>query len=557
MSNLKSIHSAVRMPPVNKIMVVGHPLSGYQAVEQRLYQCGLQPAAVSKSQGLSPSQVSEMLMRAYRVAPLDAGQAVEQFSPIEPSPVWQTLALDLLLGNLDQMHWGWSDPQAIYLLDYWKQLDHQMGFVLVYDSPHDTLARIFDLADADCNPTTMDIVIQNWMAYNEALLNFYLGNTERCVLVHTQQAHASDCALLMQHHLGLGLVAPDAQTCEQAAGDPMHDLRRFLCSRVLAKHIKLIQLYEDMQSVAHLPYKSEPTADEQLAALASLKALLVLHKSNQQIQASIEALKALKQAQAEAFHQRISLAGQAADQAQAEIEKLRIKEASLQKQLTALVETHQQAIEKGVKQASELNAKHQKEAELLSKLQELTASLQKAQQAEKDAKSAQARATAHATVTSPEKVKELEAENQLLLEQLHVVQEELERYYLENQDLKRNQIKPSVKLYGAAQRIQQQLNYRLGATMIANCRSVRGWLRMPKALMSEVRLYRKEQSTQAAQKLPPLETYADAHEAERYRKHLSYQLGQTMLKHAKTPWGWLWMPFALNSRVSAFKKARA
>ena len=28
-----------------------------------------------------------------------------------------------MLGNLEENFWGWSDPNAIYLLDYWKQLD--------------------------------------------------------------------------------------------------------------------------------------------------------------------------------------------------------------------------------------------------------------------------------------------------------------------------------------------------------------------------------------------------------------------------------------------------
>jgi hypothetical protein len=36
MSNLKAIHEATRLQPINKLMVVGHPLSGYAAVEQVL-----------------------------------------------------------------------------------------------------------------------------------------------------------------------------------------------------------------------------------------------------------------------------------------------------------------------------------------------------------------------------------------------------------------------------------------------------------------------------------------------------------------------------------------
>ena len=190
MSNLKAIHEATRLQPINKLMVVGHPLSGYASVVEVLHGCGLQAAEASKTQGLSPTQVSDMLLRAYRVQPLEATQALEALSPINPSPVWQTLALDLLLGNLEQELWGWADPQAIYLLDYWKNLDHQLAFVLVYDSPQTSMAGLFDNPEVDCTEEVVQAASANWLAYNEALLNFYLGNTERCLLVHGQQVRA-------------------------------------------------------------------------------------------------------------------------------------------------------------------------------------------------------------------------------------------------------------------------------------------------------------------------------------------------------------------------------
>jgi hypothetical protein len=154
------------------------------------------------------------------------------------------------------------------------------------------------------------------------------------------------------------------------------------------------------------------------------------------------------------------------------------------------------------------------------------------------------------------KVKDLEEENDLLLTQLHIVQEELERYYLENQELIKKQPKPKPKPYGAAERVQQQLSYRLGAAIIANSRSLGGCLKMPFSLIGVTRAYRADLRAKANLKLPPIHAYADAHEAERYRQHLSFQLGQTMLKHIKTPWGWLWMPFAINRIVKNFRKER-
>jgi hypothetical protein len=158
--------------------------------------------------------------------------------------------------------------------------------------------------------------------------------------------------------------------------------------------------------------------------------------------------------------------------------------------------------------------------------------------------------------TSEPKIKELEEEIDLILTQLHQVQEELERYYLENQDLKKKLPQPQTKPYGAAQRIQKRLSYRLGAVMIANSRSLTGWFRMPFALASEARAYRADKHARGDQKLPPIHTYADASDAERYKKHLSYRLGEVFIKYIKTPWGWLVLPFVIRGTIKNFKEGR-
>ena len=502
MSNLRAIHEATRLQPINKLMVVGHPLSGLASVEQLLHGSGLKPAAKSKAQGLSPAQVSEMVLRAYRVPPVDALQVLEVVNPITPSPVWQTLALDLMLGNIEHDLWGWSDPQAVYLLEYWKNLDNQVAFVMVYDSPQDTLTRLFNQPDVECNAEIVASVVTTWLAYNEALLNFYLGNTERCLLVNSQQvsAKSTDYLLQVRHQMGVDLQLLSDEVPSPSAPSAWQVLQLQLIDSVLAGQTKALHLYADLQSVASLPFKAIPDSASEQTALAVLQTFVQMHRTNLRIQ--------------------------------------------------------------------------QKETELLAKLQDLNIQLDKAKQDTKDAatkaslaqdaavKAALAKvpppapAPAPVTVVAAADTKALEEENQLLLEQLHLVQEELERYYLENQDLKKKQPKPPAKVYGAAQRVQQQLNYRLGATMIAHSHSFKGWLSMPAALLGEVRAYRKAQDTEAAQKLPALETYADAHEAERYRRHLSYQLGQTMLKHAQTPWGWLWLPVALAGTANRFGQAR-
>ena len=77
---------------------------------------------------------------------------------------------------------------------------------------------------------------------------------------------------------------------------------------------------------------------------------------------------------------------------------------------------------------------------------------------------------------------------------------------------------------------------------------------MPFALAGQVRSYRKEKQAEGDRKLPSIHTYADAHDAERYKQHLSYRLGEIFIEHTKAPWRWIALPFAIRRVVKDFKE---
>jgi hypothetical protein len=164
------------------------------------------------------------------------------------------------------------------------------------------------------------------------------------------------------------------------------------------------------------------------------------------------------------------------------------------------------------------------------------------------------------------------------------VQEQLERYYLENNRFESQQFSPSgpparpsefaravtpfqshfpqpapaparsSKPVGAVARVQRQTNYRLGAVLVKRCRSLSGWLGMPGAMLREVRAIRKERSSRKNEKLPPLGSYSDAAKAERLKQDLSYRWGRALVKHGRTPWGWPVLPFALHRELRRFRR---
>jgi hypothetical protein len=113
----------------------------------------------------------------------------------------------------------------------------------------------------------------------------------------------------------------------------------------------------------------------------------------------------------------------------------------------------------------------------------------------------------------------------------------------------------------AEARIKKELRYRLGDALVSCSRSPGGWLRMPFALLGEIRRppgrekgavrnasnggTDREKSSRKPDK-----------EALVIKQQLSYRLGSQLVKHARSPIGWAILPFALVRETVAFKRKR-
>ena len=89
----------------------------------------------------------------------------------------------------------------------------------------------------------------------------------------------------------------------------------------------------------------------------------------------------------------------------------------------------------------------------------------------------------------------------------------------------------------ATQIIKNHLSYKLGEAMIANSKSLLGYIKMPfklnhikKEHNNEQKAYEKIIKKHPNLKLPPLETYPDYNEAIKIKEHLSYKLGEALIK---------------------------
>ncbi|MCC2576064.1 sulfotransferase family 2 domain-containing protein [Campylobacter coli] len=92
--------------------------------------------------------------------------------------------------------------------------------------------------------------------------------------------------------------------------------------------------------------------------------------------------------------------------------------------------------------------------------------------------------------------------------------------------------------YGTAKsRIQNQLSYKLGQTMIVNSKSFLGYIRMPFVLSyikdkhkQEQKNYQEKIKKDPSLKLPPLESYPDYQEALKEKECFTYKLGEALIR---------------------------
>ncbi|EKY5037829.1 sulfotransferase family protein [Escherichia coli] len=538
---------------MNKIIIVGHPNSNFEFVEKISLQYGMGTPHTSKRENLSPQNITEIICKAYNTPKISEVTSTSDFSPLQVSAVWHGMALDLFLNNLEQKFWGWSDPYAIYTLDYWLSLDENLTFILVYNHPRSVLEQAANNQESFVN-NTIGHLIDNWIAYNTALLNFYYNNRERCLLISSEQINKNtghflerlesvfkiplnlcdlkECLNVRDSSCSDELLASSLLITEETKqevialsgvdtknGDILFNqniAEDYLLKMLLDEYPESRRLYEELQSVANIPASCsdeehcnpsiiwESLVQQRLVTIDLISKLYHLYKS------SLINYKTSITQQTEV--QKILLSQ--LHQVQEELEKFYIQKKESQKKNDPKIEELKRDLDV-----------------LKSKLaKEKTNQDRQKQQLDRVVK-----------------------EKNLMLTQLHLVQEELERYYVENKNLKQ-QLLP--ELYGAAERIKNQLEYRLGAIMIQHSRTISGIISMPLAIAKERKIWHTQYDDEQLSNLPPLYMYRDVHEANRVKMHLSYQLGEILVHKRKSLFGFITLPFSIYKTVSQFKKMR-
>ena len=295
----------------------------------------------------------------------------DQTGQIQPGRMWLNQAETLLIQNLDNPLWGWADARSSRLLDFWAEVDESTFFILLYAPPEMAYAMAAGPEQEQAD-TSIDR-LRSWRRKNGELLDFFSRNRDRCLLINSYSliARPDRLADLLSERLGSSATL-SSLPADSEIPYPVSALAS-LIARSKLNDPEAALLYEELETASDLPAPPDYIASE-------------LNRAWQENTRLLDAQAALAE----------SLAEKALNQD---------KQAKLESQLDQALAGIKAA---AAREESDLKLR----AGLAAQLEETKVSL------------AQARKLAE----------EKEDENDLLLLQLLQVQDEIEVYYLKQQE---------------------------------------------------------------------------------------------------------------------------
>ena len=168
--------------------------------------------------------------------------------------------------------WGFKDPRAAALLDFWDAAAPEARYVFVYRPPWDVADSTFRLARRPMAGRG-ELVVRTWSSYNRALLDFAARHPERCVLVSSAAVERAPQALVDAANGLLRDLPVQLGTAQAAAIEPgllaVHPDGSSLAELLRAGFPDAAELYGELETRADLPSSTRPHAPERARAGAA------------------------------------------------------------------------------------------------------------------------------------------------------------------------------------------------------------------------------------------------------------------------------------------------
>lgn len=182
------------------------------------------------------------------------------YEPFQPQ-------VDALLARCGGGHplWGWKDPRTTLLLDFWAARLSDAKFVLVFRPPWEVADSIRRL-DAQVFRDHPDWALKIWGFYNRKLIDFYVRNQERCVLVAWAQIRSDGCSFVryLAEKFRLPLLM-DERRCS-ALFDPQLPHSPAPAPDFFDRHPRARATWQELQGLARAEWARRPLPKTRVCA---------------------------------------------------------------------------------------------------------------------------------------------------------------------------------------------------------------------------------------------------------------------------------------------------
>lgn len=372
-------------------------------------------------------------------------EEAEELNDSTPGRLWEQLASEIFLANVNVPVWGWADQYSTNMLLFWQHFEPRLNFILVTTSPERMLASAMCTGHGS---TDIEQLLEQWTEQHERLLRFYHRNPKRCLLIDAAECAANTSGLLAlcQKRWKLSLSETDQRLYIEATPAP-DALAIYLAKQILQDYPEIESLRQELNAtLTSLGEEASASADASTlftgadvssSLIAAYRALQDRSKEAARIETLESELSATKQqfeAESSSLKQEL-LAAQNKHQKETAQAQAKISEAAqenelllqqlhqVQEELEALFLQH----ETSKKEVTVLTQNRDKQTSLVAEGKKQLAELKARPQASEQQT---------AQISSLQlQLKEQQEENELLLLQLHQVQEELEHYFLQHQQV--------------------------------------------------------------------------------------------------------------------------
>lgn len=162
------------MSAMKTFCITGHDQAALDWLAAVLEKAGSVPALNSnRDAALSISEWHKMVAARNTSTTSDSSWSTGKFL--------EQIITDVFLANRLNPLWHWIDASSLMLLDYWEEFDPNINFLFVYESPVDTLTKVYESGSR--SPCDFDKALAKWKERTDRLIRFVRRNSDKTLIL--------------------------------------------------------------------------------------------------------------------------------------------------------------------------------------------------------------------------------------------------------------------------------------------------------------------------------------------------------------------------------------